>query len=62
MFEYRITDKGVVIGEPLRGYRALTSGVPGPWSFESEANDPDPKTSHPPDRPKAPKAPKEKNQ
>ncbi len=35
MCEYEITSKGVVIGEPLRGYRALTSGIPGPWSFES---------------------------
>ncbi len=32
MVEYQITSKGVVIGEPLRGYRALTSGIPGPWS------------------------------
>ena len=35
MVEYQITSKGMVIGEPLRGYRALTSGIPGPWSFES---------------------------
>ena len=35
MVEYQITAKGVVIGEPLRGYRALTSGIPSPWSFES---------------------------
>jgi circadian clock protein KaiC len=34
MVEYQITSKGVVIGEPLRGYRGLTSGIPGPWSFE----------------------------
>ena len=32
MWEYQITEKGVVIGEPLRGYRGLTSGIPGPWS------------------------------
>ena len=36
MCEYEITSKGVVIGEPLRGYRGLTSGIPGPWSFESD--------------------------
>jgi circadian clock protein KaiC len=36
MSEYQITAKGLVMGEPLRGYRALTSGIPGPWSFESE--------------------------
>ncbi|MGH7873152.1 MAG: RAD55 family ATPase [Candidatus Binatia bacterium] len=32
MREYEITDKGAVIGAPLRGYRALTSGIPAPWS------------------------------
>jgi circadian clock protein KaiC len=36
MVEYQITSKGVVIGEPLRGYRGLTSGIPAPWSPESE--------------------------
>jgi circadian clock protein KaiC len=35
MVEYHITSKGVVIGEPLRGYRGLTSGIPSPWSLES---------------------------
>ena len=35
MCEYEITSKGMVIGEPLRGYRGLTSGIPSPWSFES---------------------------
>lgn len=35
MVEYQITSKGVVIGEPLRGYRGLTTGIPGPWSSES---------------------------
>jgi circadian clock protein KaiC len=36
MCEYQITSKGVVIGRPLRGYRALTSGIPSPWPFESD--------------------------
>lgn len=31
MREYEITEKGLVIGEPLRGYRGLTTGIPGPW-------------------------------
>ena len=31
MVGYQITPEGMVIGEPLRGYRALTSGIPGPW-------------------------------
>jgi len=47
MWEYRITDKGVVIGKPLRGYRGLTTGIPGPWSLDSGQNDPEPR----PDRP-----------
>ena len=35
MVEYQITKDGVVLGEPLRGYRGLTSGIPQPWSAES---------------------------
>ena len=35
MCEYEITPKGMVIGEPLRGYRGLTSGIPGPWDTTS---------------------------
>ena len=34
MCEYQITSTGLVMGQPLRGYRGLTSGIPGPWSFE----------------------------
>jgi len=47
MCEYQITEKGMVIGEPLRGYRALTSGIPGPWSRSGE-KDPGPRTDRPP--------------
>ena len=38
MVGYEITSDGVVIGKPLRGYRALTSGIPSPspWSFHSD--------------------------
>lgn len=36
LVEYQVTSKGVVIGERLRGYRGLTSGIPSPWSFESD--------------------------
>ncbi|MGZ8901718.1 MAG: RAD55 family ATPase [Limisphaerales bacterium] len=46
MREYTITPKGVVIGEPLRGYRGLTSGIPAPWSFES-IEIPEPRTDTP---------------
>jgi circadian clock protein KaiC len=42
MIEYEITEKGVVIGEPLRGYRALTSGIPEPWSMRGK-NDSEPR-------------------
>lgn len=41
MTEYRITGKGIVVGEALRGYRGLTSGIPGPWSLESGENVPE---------------------
>ncbi len=35
MVEYRVTSKGIDVGKPIRGYRGLTSGVPGPWNYES---------------------------
>src|SRR5450631_4056281 len=35
MCAYEVTAKGLAIGAPMRGYRALTSGIPGPWSLES---------------------------
>ena len=50
MWEFSITKKGIVLGEPLRGYRALTSGIPGPWSVESGQQEP----PLPPDRPPKP--------
>jgi circadian clock protein KaiC len=30
MWEYTITAQGVVLGERLRGYHGLTTGIPGP--------------------------------
>lgn len=42
MTEYRITDQGMAVGEPLRGYRSLTTGIPGPWSSEYGAGRPEP--------------------
>jgi circadian clock protein KaiC len=30
MHEYKITSQGMVIGEPMRGFRALTSVIPDP--------------------------------
>ena len=47
MWEYRITEKGVEIGDRLRGYRALTSGLPSPWSDETGQNDPKPQFGGP---------------
>jgi circadian clock protein KaiC len=49
MWEYKITDKGIEIGEPLRGYRALTSGIPGPWSFASGEQNPTPQSDESPE-------------
>ena len=40
MCAYEVTSKGLAIGEPMRGYRALTSGIPGPWSLQSGVDDP----------------------
>ena len=36
MVEYRITPRGVSLGKPLRGFRGLITGVPGPWSVPSD--------------------------
>jgi circadian clock protein KaiC len=33
---FEITSEGFVIRERLRGYRGLTTGVPGPWNAEPE--------------------------
>jgi len=40
MCSYEVTNRGVKIGEPMRGFRALTSGIPGPWSLQSDQNEP----------------------
>jgi hypothetical protein len=37
------------LDEPLRGYRALTSGIPEPWSTESGQRDPEPRPERAPD-------------
>ncbi|MDZ4685852.1 MAG: ATPase domain-containing protein [Planctomycetaceae bacterium] len=54
MCGYQVTSKGLVIGEPMRGYRALTSGIPGPWSGDSGQNDPEPR-AEPSDKPLRPR-------
>jgi circadian clock protein KaiC len=43
MCEYQVTPQGLAVGQLLRGYRGLTSGIPGPWSVESGENNPDPR-------------------
>jgi circadian clock protein KaiC len=47
MHEYQITSKGIEVGEPMRGYRGLTSGIPQPWSAESGQQNPEPKHDRP---------------
>lgn len=47
MWEYKITEKGVVMGEPLRGYRGLTSGIPAPWSWETGEQFSEPRSDFP---------------
>ena len=58
MHEYQITRKGLVIGEPLRGYRRLTSGIPEPWSDEVGQNDPKLWQDRPPKRARTPPRPR----
>jgi len=33
--EFHITSDGFVVGDRLKGYRGLITGVPGPWNSES---------------------------
>jgi circadian clock protein KaiC len=47
MCEYQISSKGLQIGEPMRGYRGLTSGIPQPWSEDSGQNNPKPRQDEP---------------
>jgi circadian clock protein KaiC len=55
MREYEITPKGLIVGEPLRGYRGLMTSVPGPWLLESgELPQPQPSKAKP--KPKADRA------
>ena len=51
MHEYTITDRGVVIGEPLKGYRGLISGIPETWSWTSPDKQDENPTAHGRDEP-----------
>ena len=58
MHEYKVTDKGIVIGEPLRGYRGLTTGIPGPWPLEAGQSVPELQTDRPPEKSLPKKSPR----
>ncbi len=49
MCGYEVTSQGLEIGAPMRGYRGLTTGIPGPWSVESGQNDPALQCDQPPE-------------
>jgi circadian clock protein KaiC len=53
MCEYDITSHGLVLGEPLHGFRGLITSIPGPWSMESGQNDPAPRKLTPQHEPQA---------
>jgi circadian clock protein KaiC len=36
LVEYRIAPRRVILGKPFRGFRGLTTGIPGPWSVQSD--------------------------
>lgn len=46
--EYSINEAGIQLGERLLGYRALTSGIPGPWASECSASSPESRWDTPP--------------
>jgi circadian clock protein KaiC len=48
MCAYEVTSKGLAIGAPMRGYRALTSGIPGPWTDVAGQFLPELQTERPP--------------
>ncbi|WBH16317.1 ATPase domain-containing protein [Sphingomonas radiodurans] len=57
MHEYTITDRGVVIGEPLRGYRGLISGIPEPLPWTANEQQDQDLASRAPDDPDEPHLP-----
>ncbi len=56
MYEYEVNSKGLAVGEALRGYQALTSGIPSPWSLVAEVA-PAPRSAEAPKRLGAPARP-----
>ena len=40
--EYQVTADGLVMGKPLRGFRGLITGIPGPWSPQIDPLAPSP--------------------
>ena len=61
MWEYEITSRGLAIGEPLRGYRALISSIPEPWSMEAGKLDPEPAPAPAPHTHRARRKPQKRN-
>jgi circadian clock protein KaiC len=60
MCAYEVTAQGLEIGEPMRGYRGLTTGIPGPWSFQS--TDIPPLRAEPAPAPRIPAAPRKRKE
>ena len=55
MHEYQIRSKGIVMGDPMRGYSALTSGIPQPWSITAGQQVPELRTDEPIQRNREPR-------
>ncbi len=47
LWEYTINDKGIQLGQTLRDYQALISGIPSPWYFEMANEQPAPGVDDP---------------
>jgi circadian clock protein KaiC len=58
MYEYEITSRGLVLGKTLRGYRGLTSGIPGRATFPTD--DLSAARAEPPKRSRGRRAPPER--
>jgi len=58
---YEVTSKGLKIGEPMRGYRGLTSGIPSPWSIQADDLPRSKPSAKAPKSPRPKKSPKAKS-
>lgn len=55
LWEYTITDQGVTIGRPFRGYSGLSTGIPEPWPGRSGEQNPQPRLNRSTKAKKTPK-------